>query len=62
MYVDHEINRYDVTKLKGFLSACTIMLTNFKLETGCQRICQSMKNNKVIIKHNGKFNKHITGM
>ena len=26
-FVDHEINRYDITKLKVFLSVCTIMLS-----------------------------------
>ena len=31
---DHEINRYDVTKLKDFLSICTILLTNFNFENG----------------------------
>ena len=33
LFVDHQINRYDVTKLRDSLSVCMIMLTNFMLET-----------------------------
>ena len=54
MICSHEINRYDVIKLKDFLSVCSAMLTISMLENVSQRICQNMKNNKVIIKHNYK--------
>ena len=45
-----------------FALDCMIMLTNFMLENGSKKIGQNMKKNRVVIKHNCKFNKHNAGL